>query len=347
MKRKIICLCILLVLCLAVSSCGMIKITSVNTPDPTPQQSAIPTATPVRERYTVNFDKNETFPNENYRRAAEHIDPHIKQAVKLMNSVREDRYTFDVLDCDYSKRAKEGDSIKNPVSKEIYDIMVEKTFAFEDYRFDSSYYSGDLFNVAVTANDAIRQDYPYLMLYCDMKIQGNSYYSVYYMPGNWINTPCTDRQKVKERVDLYDCVVSRILDKMPENLTNREKCMYFAFVIASAVEYDDDFETYGNNYQAYDAMVHGKALCEGYSLAFYYLCQQAGISCWYCLGEAPYELGYHAWNVVETADGPIYIDVTWYDEEDITESYRDGKTNYLFMTQEDYDYYGYIETGRK
>ena len=225
--------------------------------------------------------------------------------------------------------------------------MVQKAFAFEDCRFDSSFAQGDLFNAVVTANDAVRLDYPYLLLYSDMIIKGNTYILGYYLPGDWIDNLCDDREKVKNEVELFDCIIERITDKMPQNLTDWEKCMYFAFVIASAVEYDNEMVTMGNSYQAYDALVKGKALCEGYALAFRYLCQQEDIACWYCLGEAPYDLGYHAWNIVETTDGPIYIDITWYDEEDITDSYRHGKTSYLFMTQEDYDYYGYSEKSRR
>ena len=347
MKRKIIYLTALFALCMILSSCGLVKITSVNSSDLSPQPSAIPTPEIKQDRYTVSFDKDEIFLDEIYRRAAEHIDPYIEQAVKLMNSVREDRISFKVIDYDYSKRPKARDTIKNNLSLKVYDEMVEKAYSFEDYCFDSNSFSDDLFNIAVTANDAVRLDYPYLLLYCDMKISGNKYHSSYYLPGDWINKSCSDKELIKSQVRLYDCIVERILNKMPENLTNQEKIRYFVFVISAAVSYDTEYETYGNNYQAYDALVNGKALCEGYSLAFYYLCQQSGISCWYCLGEAPYELGYHAWNMVETEEGPIYIDITWYDTEDLWENYRNGKTTYLFMSQEDYDYYGYIEKSKR
>ena len=109
MKRKIICLTALFALCMVLSSCGLVKITSVNSSDLSPQPSVIPTSEIKLDRYTVIFDKDEIFPDEIYRRAAEHIDPYIEQAVKLMNSVREDRISFKVIDCDYSKRPKARD----------------------------------------------------------------------------------------------------------------------------------------------------------------------------------------------------------------------------------------------
>ena len=308
-------------------------------PDEQSQENAV--------RYSTSFDENETFADSTLQQAAEIIDPYIKQAVTLMNTIREDEYLYTALKCDYSRRKKARDTITDPLALQMYDIMVQKTFAFEDFCFDNSFAPGDLFNCAVTANDAVRLDHPYLLLYCDMKISGNTFSSAYYLPGDWISTPCSDREKVKTEVRLFDCIVSRIIEKMPQNLTDWEKCQYFAFVITCAVEYDDSFETMGNNFQAYDALVNGTALCEGYAQAFYYLCQQQDIACWYCLGQAPYELGYHAWNMVETEQGPVYMDITWYDEDDITDSYRDGKTCYLFMNQEDYDWYGYVETGRR
>ena len=325
----------------------MVTITSVNSNPTDNTSSAEPAPTAKADRYKADFDEDEIFADNISQQAAQHIDPHIKQAVKLMNTVRADDYVYDALYCDYSQRPKARDTIKDPLSMQMYDIMVGKTFAFEDYCFDNSFAPGDLFNAVVTANDAVRMDWPYLSLYCDMEIKGNTFRSVYYLPGDWINTPCTDIEKVKTEVAIFDSIVNRILQKMPQNLTNWEKCQYFAFVIASAVEYDDTFETMGNSYQAFDALVNGRALCEGYALAFYYLCQQEDIACWYCLGEAPYELGYHAWNVVETRQGPVYIDITWYDEEGTFQSYRDGKTNYLFMNEEDFDYYGYIEKSRR
>ena len=53
--------------------------------------------------------------------------------------------------------------------------------------------------------------------------------------------------------------------------------------------------------------------------------------------------GYHGWNRIDTADGPLYIDLTWYDSNDIADQYWQGDEEYLFMTQEDFDAFGYVE----
>ena len=47
--------------------------------------------------------------------------------------------------------------------------------------------------------------------------------------------------------------------------------------------------------------------------------------------------------MLETESGSVYIDVTWYDTDKLEHHYLDGKEQYLFMTQEDFAYYGYVQ----
>jgi len=295
---------------------------------------------PASERYTVDFDENEVFLTEAERRASERIDPAIRESVKLMNTVGDE--SISISDCDYDARSKARDSLKSPQAKEIYDHILAKVSAFEDYCFyEKDYPDEDLFNLFVSATDALRIDHTELFLYCDGKIDGSEYRSCYFMPGDWLTSPCDDRDAIRIEVDYCNAVVDRILEKMPEGLTNYEKCCYFAFVLAAANEYDYSEDIYLYDYQAYSALVKGKAICSGYAQAFYRLCREAGISCWYCRGTT--SEGRHAWNMLDTENGVVYIDVTWFDTEDIAEDYRDGKEQYLFMTQEDFDYYGYVQ----
>ncbi|MBE6613151.1 MAG: hypothetical protein E7632_11730 [Ruminococcaceae bacterium] len=291
-------------------------------------------------RFSVEFDENETFATDEARRASEHIDGAIIDAVKLLNTV--DEPPIHILDCDYDARPKMRDSLKDPISKEMYDRMKDAVTAFGDYRFSGADYPGkDLFNLVISAVDALRTDHTELFLYCDCKIVGEEYFSCYYMPGDWLGVPSDDRQKIRKEAAFCDAVAARIIEKMPEGLTNYQKCCYFAFVLAAANEYDHSMTDPVNDYQAYYAFTQGKAICSGYAQAFYRLCREAGISCWYCRGVTP--AGRHAWNMLDTEDGPIYLDVTWYDTPDIREDWKDGKEAYLFMTQEDFDYYGYVQ----
>ena len=83
------------------------------------------------------------------------------------------------------------------------------------------------------------------------------------------------------------------------------------------------------NQSAYSALNNGSTVCAGYSRAFQYVCQLAGIPCYYCSGYAGEN---HAWNII-CLDGDFYnVDVTW-DDTDSTPSY-----NYDWFNKTDDDY---------
>ncbi len=337
----------LLLLCaLLFSSCELPDIQLTDLPLSTAETTAEatdttePVSAPPTERYTVVFDESETFSNETARKAAERIDPAIRTAVKLLNTVNEE--PLPISDCDYDARPKQRDSLKYPLSKEMYDHVLAKVAAFEDYQFFEKDYPGvDLFNIFVSALDALRIDHTELFLYSDAKINGAEFRSGYFMPGDTLTRLCDDRDAIRAEVALCNAVVDRILEKMPEGLSNYEKCCYFILVLAAGNEYDYSDSIVLYDYQAYSAFVKGKAICSGYAQAFYRLCRETGISCWYCRGETP--AGRHAWNLLDTEAGPIYLDITWYDTDALREDFREGKEQYLFMTQEDFDYYGYVQ----
>lgn len=69
----------------------------------------------------------------------------------------------------------------------------------------------DLFNLFVSATDALRVDHTELFLYCDGKIDGSEYRSGYFMPGDWLNKPCDDREAIHAEVYLCNAVIDRIL----------------------------------------------------------------------------------------------------------------------------------------
>ena len=333
----------LLLLCIPFfSSCEIPEIPQIDIPVSGTDSvtDAETTAPPLSERFTVWFEENEAFSTETERRASERIDPAIRKAAALMNTLGNESLL--VSDCDYDARPKQRDSLKYLQSKEIYDHIFAKVSAFEDYCFYEKDFPGeDLFNLFVSATDALRIDHRELFLYCDGKIDGSEYRAGYFMPGDWLNKPCDDLDAIRAEVALCNAVVARILEKTPDGLSNYEKCCYFAFVLAAANEYDYSEDIFLYDYQAYAAFVKGQAICSGYAQAFYRLCKEAGISCWYCRGTTPE--GRHAWNMLDTEDGVVYVDVTWYDTDTIAEDYRDGKEQYLFMTQEDFDYYGYVQ----
>ena len=325
------------------ASCQIPEIPQSNIPGDTVESTpaADITVSPPPKPFTVTFEENETFLTEAKRKASLRIDSSIRKAIELLNTIGDESIL--ISDCDYETRPQKRDSLKDSRSKEIYDHILAKVSAYEDYSFYTKDYPGeDLFNLFVNAIDALRIDHTELFLYSDGDIgSSKEYVSCYFMPGDRLNKPCDDRDAIRAEVDYCNAVIDRILEKMPTGLSNYEKCCYFAFVLAAANEYDHSEDVYLYDYQAYSAFVKGKALCSGYAQAFYRLCREEGISCWYCRGTTPE--GGHAWNMLDTEDGVVYVDVTWYDTENIAEDYRDGRDQYLFMTQEDFDYYGYVQ----
>lgn len=302
-------------------------------------------AEPALLRYTVSFEEDETFADDISRRAAEIIDPAIRTAVTMLNTLPEQE--FDILDCDYSQRPTERDSLAgDEAALEWYEFIYDKLSALEDFRLYPADYGGEeaFYFPFYTAESALMMDHREIFLCGTTWIDDDdgSVYPIYFMPGDWVDRPCDDKEAMKKEAAVYDRIQDRIFEKMPQGLSNYRKLCYFAFVVTAATEYDHhDYEESASVYSPYDTLVRGQTVCRGYALTFYELCRRAGISCWFSEGMVP--SGYHAWNRVETTDGMRWIDLTWYDCEEIEDSYTEGDTDYLFMTQEDIDYREYRE----
>lgn len=282
--------------------------------------------------------EEEHFSSAVEEQAAKRIDAAIAKAIELLDTFHE--APIAILECDDSARPKQRDLLKDPLSVEIYDTLLRQMSAYGDVCYREQDYPGlDLFSICVSAVDALRIDRNDLFLYADVKITGTEYTLAYYMPGDGLSSLCDDREAIREEVELCNAVVNRILAKMPEGLTAHQKCAYFAFVLAAGTEYDyrEDYPLF--DYPAHAALVWGTAVCSGYAQAFTRLCREVGISCWYCRGtvQGPLGDGRHAWAMLDTEEGPIYVDPTWYDVPEISTHYRDGKEQYLFMTQEEFD----------
>ncbi len=109
--------------------------------------------------------------------------------------------------------------------------------------------------------------------------------------------------------------VSQIKAGIPKGLNEYEKAKYIHDYIINHCRYPDpDADgSYSDTtyFTAYGALVNGKAVCEGYSKAFYLLCKEVGIESLFVIGEAD-GIG-HMWNMVK-CDGKWYhIDLTWDD----------------------------------
>ncbi len=81
------------------------------------------------------------------------------------------------------------------------------------------------------------------------------------------------------------------------------------------------------NQSAYSALAAGSTVCAGYSRAFQYVMQLAGIPCYYYSGYAGES---HAWNIICLDDEFYNVDVTWDD--------TDPGHNYDWYNKTDADY---------
>ena len=110
----------------------------------------------------------------------------------------------------------------------------------------------------------------------------------------------------------FEAAAQKIIDKalQEDDLFERVKVLHDA--ITDMTEYTLSGPSYIS--EADGPLVYGKALCEGYSKAFMYLCQSVGIPCICVAGTGNGEK--HMWNMLQL-DGEWYnMDVTWDDDGD-------------------------------
>ena len=118
----------------------------------------------------------------------------------------------------------------------------------------------------------------------------------------------------------------KIVDEAKSKSTDYEKLLYYSQQICDLVEYDkvaahDDTMPYGDPWQlvsVFDGDPNTNVVCEGYSKAFKYLCDNTSfknskISCILATGtmKTSSNSGGHMWNIVKMEDGKNYlVDVT-------------------------------------
>jgi hypothetical protein len=83
--------------------------------------------------------------------------------------------------------------------------------------------------------------------------------------------------------------------------------------LVSNVKYEYADKSYHKAHSAVGALLHGRAVCEGYAMAFKLLCDAVGISNIILYGTATNSdgTGNHAWNIVKLNGKCYHIDVTW------------------------------------
>ncbi|MBQ9272730.1 MAG: hypothetical protein IJ227_03290 [Mogibacterium sp.] len=121
----------------------------------------------------------------------------------------------------------------------------------------------------------------------------------------------------KSQEDEVDKAVDHILNELDiENKTDYERIAAIHDFICDSTEYEAAEDGDNIRRTAYGALIDGKAVCQGYSLALYRLLLEAGIDNRIIFGqgiEPAGASGSHTWNIVKLYGKYYYIDPTWDD----------------------------------
>lgn len=127
-----------------------------------------------------------------------------------------------------------------------------------------------------------------------------------------------DRQKIQNQIESVNQKIKSILSGIPANapVINKEKLIHDAVLKTVSYDYSavDNVPTKNNYPRVWDifgALCNQKAVCEGYSKLFQYLCYQVGINSTFVHGTS--ENQPHAWNAVNLNGSWYHIDTTWDD----------------------------------
>lgn len=112
-----------------------------------------------------------------------------------------------------------------------------------------------------------------------------------------------EMKKETEFLKRADEIIETVVD-----LSDKDKALVLADYIMNICEYDQTL----HGITAYDCLINGKAVCIGYTSAYYHLCKRAGLSSRIITGVSS-QGEYHAWNGVFLEGAWYYFDLTWED----------------------------------
>ncbi|MBR5769805.1 MAG: hypothetical protein IKX98_06835 [Clostridia bacterium] len=116
-----------------------------------------------------------------------------------------------------------------------------------------------------------------------------------------------DLATYKEQVAECDAVAEELTEGLTPGMPEALKAMIIHDRLVVHCQYSLDYEE--DDYNAYGALVGGKAVCQGYTRAYSYLLNYVGINNYSCPSD---ELA-HVWNIVVLDGVKYHVDVTWDD----------------------------------
>lgn len=181
----------------------------------------------------------------------------------------------------YQKIATEVGNFKNIVTFdfELSEKEFEKAYALYKEDYPEHFWKGTEYTLSGTEND----------------ISTISFDEVLYNG---------DVSKIKATKNKMEANVQKILAKLNGSMSDYEKELVVHDYIINNTAYKDG----ENKHNLIGALIDGKAVCQGYALAFQYVMRRAGVQCITVTGE--FKNQSHMWNMIRL-DGEFYhIDVT-------------------------------------
>ncbi len=120
----------------------------------------------------------------------------------------------------------------------------------------------------------------------------------------------TYRSNAKEEIEVNNVIKKFFSSVDINNISDYELVKRIHDFVINSCTYSDDFNK-DSVYTAWGALCDGDTVCEGYALAFYRLCKEAGIDAVMDISDP--DEGCHAWNAVNLGGKCYYVDPTWDD----------------------------------
>ena len=194
----------------------------------------------------------------------------------------------------------------------VGDLNISKETDYTDMR--------NTYQATITGNYFyISGAYSYNYTISDNIIQ---YIRIYYNSDYTDDNGNPDAARIQKAVNAFDARTEAALNSLEQAYTSLQKVLLLHDFLIRECDYD--YANYLNDsipmdsYSAYGALVEGKAVCNGYALAYGWLLQKSGIESYVVSSDSMN----HAWNLVNVDGTWYHVDVTWDDPVFRNQTYR-------------------------
>lgn len=142
-----------------------------------------------------------------------------------------------------------------------------------------------------------------------------------------LENPNFEIKRVKEMRQVFlKEVTNKVIDLVAENkitneMTQKDKAKVLYDWVILNTEYDKEFKS--ESFTGYGQVINGKAVCQGYTATYNYMCKLVGLDVYGIAGQAGEE---HIWTVAVLDGDKVHIDTTWGDS-----SSNGLEPNYMFF----------------